>query len=171
MKIIKYLFVLIVIVSLASCKSDDDNDTPYLLINENFSGLYNLNFLVANVETTVIIGGNPVVVPSTSEGSVFQVDTSFNLNGTYSLGGQFLLTTTITGSGATNEIIDLDENGSYQLNDTAKTITITSNEEFLNGTFDVTLFNENELRIKSEKTTTDGDVTTESVIEIRFTRL
>ena len=171
MKIIKYLFVLIVIVSLASCKSDDDNDTPYLLINENFSGLYNLNFLVANVETTVIIGGNPVVVPSTSEGSVFQVDTSFNLNGTYSLGGQFLLTTTITGSGATDEIIDLDENGSYQLNDTAKTITITSNEEFLNGTFDVTLFNENELRIKSEKTTTDGDVTTESVIEIRFTRL
>ena len=171
MKIIKYLFVLIVIVSLASCKSDDDNDTPYLLINENFSGLYNLNFLVANVETTVIIGGNPVVVPSTSEGSVFQVDTSFNLNGTYSLGGQFLLTTTITGSGATNEIIDLDENGSYQLNDTAKTITITSNEEFLNGTFDVTLFNENELRIKSEKTTIDGDVTTESVIEIRFTRL
>ena len=171
MKIIKYLFVLIVIVSLASCKSDDDNDTPYLLINENFSGLYNLNFLVANVETTVIIGGNPVVVPSTSEGSVFQVDTSFNLNGTYSLGGQFLLTTTITGSGATDEIIDLDENGSYQLNDTAKTITITSNEEFLNGTFDVTLFNENELRIKSEKTTIDGDVTTESVIEIRFTRL
>ena len=171
MKIIKYLFVLIVIVSLASCKSDDDNETPYLLINENFSGQYNLNFLVANVETTVIIGGNPVVVPSTSEGSVFQVDTSFNLNGTYSLGGQFLLTTTITGSGATNEIIDLDENGSYQLNDTAKTITITSNEEFLNGTFDVTLFNENELRIKSEKTTTDGDVTTESVIEIRFTRL
>ena len=171
MKIIKYLFVLIVIVSLASCKSDDDNDTPYLLINENFSGLYNLNFLVANVETTVIIGGNPVVVPSTSEGSVFQVDTSFNLNGSYSLGGQFLLTTTITGSGATNEIIDLDENGSYQLNDTAKTITITSNEEFLNGTFDVTLFNENELRIKSEKTTIDGDVTTESVIEIRFTRL
>ena len=171
MKIIKYLFVLIVIVSLASCKSDDDNDTAYLLINENFSGLYNLNFLVANVETTVIIGGNPVVVPSTSEGSVFQVDTSFNLNGSYSLGGQFLLTTTITGSGATNEIIDLDENGSYQLNDTAKTITITSNEEFLNGTFDVTLFNENELRIKSEKTTIDGDVTTESVIEIRFTRL
>ena len=95
MKIIKYLFVLIVIVSLTSCKSDDDNDAPYLLTNENFYGIYNLNYLVANFETTVIIEEIPFTVPSTSVGSVFQVETSFNLDETYTLVGQLLLTTII----------------------------------------------------------------------------
>jgi len=170
MKIIKYLFVLILIVSLASCKSDDDTDTPYLLTNENFAGIYNLNYLLANVETTGIIGGVPFTVPSTSEGSVFQVETSFNQNETYSLVGQFLLTTNVVGSGTTQEIIVLDENGTFQLNDAAKTITITSTLDLLNGTFDVTLFTENELRMINEKTTVDGSITTESAVEIRFTR-
>ena len=127
-------------------------------------------FLVANVETTVVINGISFTVPSTSEGSVFEVDTSFNENGTYTLSGHFLLTTTIEGSETTEDIIVLDENGTFQLNDAAKTITITSTEELLNGTFDVVLFTENELRMTNEETTIDGSITTDSVIEIRFTR-
>ena len=170
MKILKQLFLIVLIVSLVSCDSDDDSGTPYLLTNANFAGIYNLNFLLANVETTGVISGVPFTVPSTSEGSVFQVETSFNQNGTYTLVGQFLLTITIAGSNPTPEIINLDENGTFQLNDTAKTITINSTQELLNGTFDVTLFNENELRMVNEKTEVDGSITTDSVIEIRFTR-
>ena len=44
MKIIKHLLILILIVSVVSCKSDDDSDTTYLLTTENFAGIYNLNF-------------------------------------------------------------------------------------------------------------------------------
>ena len=145
MKILKYIFVVIMIVSLASCKSDDDSIPPYLLINENLAGLHELNFLFANLETTIEIGGVPQTIPSTSEGSVFEVETVFNQNGTFTIVGQFLLTSIIPGSAPVQDIILLDENGTYQLNDAAKTITLTSTEELLNGTFDVFLFNENEL--------------------------
>ncbi len=173
MKILKYLLVLVLIVTLASCKSDDDSDPPYLLIYENFAGIHELNFLLANVQTTVVIEGLPITVTSIAEGSVFQIESLFNQNGTYTLEGQFLLTTTTTGGGTSEtveEIIVLDENGNYQLNDTAKTINLTSSNDLLNGTFDVTLFTETEVRMKKEDTSVEGDMTTESEIEIRFIR-
>jgi len=170
MKIIKYLFALLLIVSLASCNSDDDSDTPYLLTSENFAGIYNFTFLFANNETTIEIGGVPQTIPSTSEGSVFEVEAIFNQNGTFSIVGQFLLTTTITGSDPDEDIILLDENGTFQLNDSTKTIIISGAQELLNGTFNVTLFTENEIRMTKEETIVDGNITTDLVIELRFVK-
>ncbi len=172
MKLLRPLFACIMIVSLFSCKSDDDNN-QFILTYENLAGLYDLVLLNGTIETTVDVEGIPVTAVTTIVGDTFQIETTFNQNGTYHIEGEYRVTVTVTVAGTTEtntEIIVLNENGTYQIDTNAQTVTISGFGDLLDGTFEVTLFNENEIRLFQEKSTIEDGVVTDSVFELRFTR-
>ncbi len=172
MRILRKLFVFSFIFLLFACKSDDDGN-QFLLNYENLSGLYDLVYFNGNIETTVEIQGIPVTAVTTIVGDTFQVDANFNQNGTYSIEGEYRLTITTTAGGNTEtdtEIVVVDDTGSYSINANAETVTITSDLDEFNGTFDVTLFNETQLRLVQEESTVVDGATIDSIIELRFVR-
>ena len=87
--------------------------------------------------------------------------------------GEFRTTTTSSlGIPPVVEIIVLNETGTYQVNDAAKTIVFIENGSTL-GDSDintVTLFNETELRITYEDTYTENGDDIVEMTEIRFVR-
>jgi hypothetical protein len=172
MRILKKIFLFSFIFLMFACKSDDEGN-QFLLSYENLAGLYDLVYLNGNIETTIEIQGIPVTAVTIIEGSTFQVDATFNQNGTYSLEGEYLVTITTTAGGSTetdSEIIVVDDTGTFQIDANEQTITITSSVDELDGTFDVTLFNENQLRLVQEESYTEGDASIDSIIEVRFVR-
>jgi len=159
-------------ISIVSCKSDDDGDSnAYLLTNANLAGNYNITMLTFNIDQVFEFNGVPVTSNTTGVGDTFQVDFVFNENGTYTAQGQYRIVTNITVGGNTetdSEIIVLNENGSFQLN--ANNEKITFDGDFADGTFDVSLFNQNEIRLTqtTSEVTSDGSIDTQA--EIRMVR-
>jgi len=159
MKILKSIFALIMIVSLASCNNDDDNDV-YLLTNANLAGTHALTFLESEEVQTRIFNNLPSVSTISVVGDIFQVDLVLNENGSYTIEGQYRITETTVQDGNTNidtEIILIDEGGLYTVNTSNLTLTMSFNGGE-SQTYDVTLFNEDELRLSyfEEGEITDG---------------
>ena len=173
MKIFKKIFLLSFIFLAFACKSDDDGN-QFLLNNENLAGSHDLVYFNGNIETTIEIQGIPVTAITTIEGDTFQVVAIFNQDGTYSIDGQYRLTITTTAGGNTEtdtEIIDIDNGtGTYQIDADEQTITIASDLDEFNGTFDVTLFNETQVRLVQEESSIVEGASVDSIIEIRFVR-
>lgn len=151
MKILKNLFALIIIVSLAGCSSDDDNNT-YLLNNSNLKGLYEITYFVSTEVKTTIVDGFEVEKTTNSIGDTFEIDFIFSENGTYSVDGLFRDVFTVVVNGVLDEylsgsdIIDIDnEEGTYSTNQSSMTIVLDGE------VYDVTLFNENEIRFTFEE--------------------
>ena len=168
MKLLKSLFVLFVAVSLVSCSSDDDNN-QYTLNNANLSGTHSLTFFNSSDTETTNINGLDVVTEFTTVGSTFQVTVVFSENGTYSIDGEFVsnYVTRVAGQIVEEgtEIIDIEnETGNYSSDNTSMELVLDGE------TYDVTLFNENELRIVSEEIYTENDVDYVYTSEIRMTR-
>jgi hypothetical protein len=176
MKSTKILLIFLSILTLASCKkNDDDGDSnAFLLSKANLAGTHDLTFLTVDIEETTEINGIPVVSTITAIGSTFQVEVVFLENGTYTIEGQYLVTTTVTVAGQSEtdtEIIVLDEGGTYSLNANDETIFISgSGGEIGSGTFDITLFNETDFRFTQTQQITQNGTTGEIVSEYRFKR-
>jgi len=172
MKILRKLFVFSFIILLFACKSDDEGN-QFLLNYANLAGLYNMVYFNGNIETTVEIQGIPVTAVTTIEGDTFQVDADFNQNGSYSIDGEYRVTITTTAGGNTEidtEIVVVDDTGTYSINANEETVTITSDLDEFNGTFDVTLFNETQLRLVQEESMMVEGAQVDSIIELRFVR-
>jgi hypothetical protein len=172
MKYIKKLFLFSFIFLIFACNSDDDGN-QFLLNNENIAGLYDMVFFNGNIETTVEIQGIPVTAVTTIVGDTFQVDVNFTQNGTYSIEGEYRITTTTTAGGNTEtdtEIVLVNDAGTYQTDANEQTITLTSNFDEFDGIFDVTLFNETQVRMVQEESTVVDGADVDSIIELRLVR-
>lgn len=145
MKIFKSLFILFIAVSFSNCSTEDSAPT-YPLTYENIAGTYNIQSLSLNVQTTVNVGVVPITSTANGVGDTFQVDLIMNQDRSYSVKGAYRLVTTASAPGITptetQEIINVDESGTYTINSDNSIIFTDQNAEFLNGTLNVTVFNE-----------------------------
>ena len=168
MKLFRHIFAFIVVVSLASCTSDDP--PAYQLNTENLSaGTYEVTYLASNNTETININGLDIITEASSIGETFQLTVDFFGNGTYVLDGQYVINTLVTVAGETVEqstfIVDIDnEEGTYSPNNNTMQLLL---DETL---FDVTLFNNNQLRLSTSDAYTEDDIDYFETSEIRMVR-
>ncbi|MGY8886358.1 MAG: hypothetical protein ACKVGT_06020 [Flavobacteriales bacterium] len=173
MKFSKILFLLVLTLSVISCKNNDDDTAAFNLSNANVAGTHDLTYFTSNVTTTGSIGGQPITVTTNTTADTYQVELTFTESGAYTIIGEFRTTTTSTLGGQPQvEILTLDESGTYQVNEAANTLVFIASGSSLSDSDvnSVTLFNETELRIMFEGTyVEDGDEVIE-MTELRFVR-
>jgi len=174
MKLVKKIFVVMMIVSLAACKSDDDGAAQFLLTIDNLVGNHDITLFESLEEDTFIINNVPVVSTITTIGDTFQVTLKLNADQTYLLAGQFRITeTTIVGNDTLidTEILVLNETGTFTINANNLTITLTDGLGGDSQTWDVALFNETQMNLTFQET---GNLENEGTFvyneEIRFIR-
>lgn len=168
MKLLKSLLVLFVAVSIISCSSDDDS-VQYTLNNANLSGTHSLTMLNTSDTETTNINGLDVVTEFTTVGETFQVIVVFDEDGTYVINGEYLVNYVTRVAGqivdeGSEIIVITNETGDYTTNNALMEIELDGE------TYDVTLFNANELRMVSEDIYTENDVDYVDTSEIRMTR-
>lgn len=179
MNITKFLLVMFLAVATVSCNKDDDGggDTPFTLTNTNLSGTYKISSASAtSISTTNVAGSTVTVATTTVVGDTFQVSIIFNENGSYTATGQYRIVTTITPTGGapivTEEILVVDSSGTYSLNSSSQTILINSNDDsFVDGLFDVALFNETTVNLTQEDISVEGGITTTTDGILNLTRI
>jgi hypothetical protein len=165
--------LLVIAVSIVSCKSDDDGVVAFTLSNTNIAGTHALNFFLVNLDQSLEFNGIPVTSNTSIVGDTFQVTAVFGDNGTYTISGQYRIVATVTVGGISEtdtEIIVLDDSGTYQINTTDQTITMSGLNELGDGVFDVELFNETEFRLTQTISETTPDITSTTTTELRFVR-
>jgi hypothetical protein len=169
MKVFKYLFTLVIFVSLIACSSDD-NTPAYALNNTNLSaGSYDVTYLTTAATETINVNGLDIITESTTDGETFQVTVTFADNDTYIVDGQYVLNTLVTVAGEfvsqSTIIVDIDnEIGTYDANNSTMQLLL---DETL---YDVTLFNTNELRLSSSNAYSEDGVDYFETSEIRMVR-
>jgi hypothetical protein len=168
MKVFKHLFTLVIFVSLIACTSDD---TPlYELNSTNLSaGSYDVTYLTSNATQTQNVNGLDIVTEDITEGETFQLTITFRENGTYLVDGQYVINTQRTVAGEivsqSTYIEDIDDEiGTYAPNNSTMQLLL---DETL---FDVTLFNNNQLRISTSDAYTEDGVDYFETSEIRMVR-
>ena len=170
MKPIRILLILFTTLAVLSCKKDDEGVVEFVFNNENLSGSYDLVLYEATRVETTDVNGFDVVSVISDIGDTFDVDYTFTPNGRYSASGLFRIVTTTVVSGilisedAFIETVDIP-NGNYS------TITSSSILVLDGDNYDVTLFNEIEVRIVFEEIETfpNGD-TVVYTVELHFLR-
>ncbi len=168
MKVFKHLFTLVIFVSLIACTSDD---TPlYELNSTNLSaGSYDVTYLTSNATQTQNVNGLDIVTEDITEGETFQLTITFRENGTYLVDGQYVINTQRTVAGEivsqSTYIEDIDDEiGTYAPNNSTMQLLL---DETL---FDVTLFNNNQLRLSTSDAYTEDGVDYFETSEIRMVR-
>ena len=168
-----------------SCGSDDSGPS-FDLTNENLAGNYVLESFESSDVTDVNIAGRDLLETSiVAEGSTFEVEAMFNDDGTFTLSGEFLLSTTESFFGSTDsEIVDLDGgSGTYILDDDKDEITLDFDDIDdlgidIDGTYEIEKFSDTALEIlkevESENENTASGITTitttTSTITISFSK-
>ena len=168
MKLLKNIFALIIIVSLASCSSDDDNNA-YLLTNENVAGTYDVVLLNTKEVQTTDVNGVDIITETTTTGSTFQLEILFSENGNVLMDGEYVVNYRVVVAGQLveedTEIIVIDSvESNYTTNNTSMTLVLDGE------VYDVTVFNSNEIRLTLEEIyTEEGDnfVYTEDIKLVR----
>lgn len=156
MKLLKPLFLLLMIVSLVSCNSDDDNN-QFLLNNSNLAGTYSVSLLNSTELQTTNVNGVDFVTTTTTTGHTFQLEIVFFENGNYIVDGLYVEDYHRDVEGEviedSTEIIDIDyEEGTYSTNNSSMELVLDGE------TYEVDLFNENEIRVSLEDIwVEDGD--------------
>ena len=172
MKFSKILLILVVAVSIVSCKKSDDGPVPFILNNANIAGTHALTYYTRSRVTTGTVGGATIIITNNTTADTYQARVTFTEAGAFTLSGE-LRTTTTSSQGGDPEvlIVVLNESGTYQVSNSSKTIRIEGGGIFGDSdTNTVTLFNETELRITYGKTYTEnGDEIVETQ-EFRFVR-
>jgi len=171
MKKLNLILLLAISIMVMSCGSDDDSSSLELT-NASISGTYNLTFFEATEVIENSLPAGTVTTTIVSEGDTFgSSNVVFNANGTVVSNLQFRIieTTTFENDAPTEDIFlnnpDNDtDTFTYSVDDAGRTLTLDGD------IFDVTLFNDNELRIEFFETEVDGDETITFSQEIRFTR-
>ncbi|GAB5398513.1 MAG: hypothetical protein Aureis2KO_00980 [Aureisphaera sp.] len=150
----KLLFIFTIVLAVTSCKKDDDGgDDTFLLNSENLAGTYVMNSYIENIDETYVINGVPIDSNTNIVGDTFQGTTTFDADGNFTIDVQYRITETITVAGETplidTEIIIENYSGTYTLNATAETITLTFviNGFTENEMYDVTAFSRTQFGI------------------------
>ena len=176
MKIFKLTLIAFITTTILSC-SDNSNEPELDLTNESLAGNYNITILSIDIESSAEVAGVPVTISNTTiDGDTFQVDVVFNTNGTYTAGGQYRVTSTVTPvakAPVTNtEIIVFNNSGSYSINTDENTITfMVQDQALLSGTFNVADFNENSISLAQQVEETVGDITSLINMNISLERI
>jgi hypothetical protein len=180
MKLLKFIFFLSFIVLFTNCSDDNAYATPFILSNENIVGTYNISELNIETKVTSTTDVAGVLIPftvatSTSNGDIFQFAFVLNSDGTFSASGQFVLETEVTpatGDVVTNqEILNNINSGTYTLNsENAKITFVSSTGDFLEGTYNILIFNKTTLSLNQEIEELSGAITNEINTSISFIR-
>jgi hypothetical protein len=180
MKLLKFIFFSSFIVLFANCSDDNAYATPFILSNENIVGTYNISELNIETKVTSTTDVAGVLIPftvatSTSNGDIFQFAFVLNSDGTFSASGQFVLETEVTpatGDVVTNqEILNNINSGTYTLNsENAKITFVSSAGDFLEGTYNILIFNKTTLSLNQEIEELSGAITNEINTSISFIR-
>ena len=180
MKLLKFIFFSSFIMLFTNCSDDNPDATPFILSNENIAGTYNISELniKTKVTSTTDVAGVPVpftVATSISNGDIFQFAFVLNFDGTFSASGQFVIKTEVTpatGDVFTNEeILNNTNSGTYTLNsENAKITFVSSIGDFLEGTYNILIFNETVVSLNQEMEEEVDAITTEINTNISFIR-
>ena len=176
MKIFKFTLIALITTAILSC-SDNSYESKLELTNESLAGNHNITILNIDIESSAEVAGVPVTISNTTiDGDTFQVDVVFNTNGTYTAGGQYRVTSTVTPvatAPVTNtEIIVFNNSGSYSINTDENTITfMVQDQALLSGTFNVADFNENSISLDQQVEETVGDITSLINMNISLERI
>jgi hypothetical protein len=180
MKLLKFIFFSSFIVLFTNCSDDNAYATPFILSNENIVGTYNISELNIETKVTSTTDVAGVLIPftvatSTSNGDIFQFSFVLNSDGTFSASGQFVLETEVTpatGDVVTNqEILNNINSGTYTLNsENAKITFVSSTGDFLEGTYNILIFNKTTLSLNQEIEELSGAITNEINTSISFIR-
>ena len=180
MKILKFIFFLSFILLITSCSDDNADTTPFILSNENIIGTYNISELNIETKVTSTTDVAGVLIPFTvatsiSNGDIFQFAFVLNSDGTFSASGQFVIETEVTpatGDVVTNqEILNNINSGTYTLNsENAKITFVSSTGDFLEGTYNILIFNKTTLSLNQEIEELSGAITNEINTSISFIR-
>ena len=168
MKVFKHLFTLVIFVSLIACTSDD---APLYELNSiNLSaGTYDVTYLTSNATQTQNVNGLDIITEDITVGETFQLTITFRENGTYLVDGQYVINTQRTVAGEivsqSTYIEDIDDEiGTYAANNSTMQLLL---DETL---FDVTLFNNNQLRLSTSDAYTEDNIDYFETSEIRMVR-
>ena len=180
MKLLKFIFFSSFIVLFTNCSDDNAYATPFILSNENIVGTYNISELNIKTKVTSTTDVSGVSIPftvatSTINGDIFQFSFVLNSDGTFSASGQFVLETEVTpatGDVVTNqEILNNINSGTYTLNsENAKITFVSSTGDFLEGTYNILIFNKTTLSLNQEIEELSGAITNEINTSISFIR-
>ena len=180
MKLLKFIFFSSFLLLIISCNDDNADTTPFILSNENIVGTYNISELNIDTKVTSTTDVSGVSIPftvatSTINGDIFQFSFVLNSDGTFSASGQFVIEIEITpalGDVVTSqEIVNNTNSGTFTLNSEDAKITFISSEgDFLKGTYNILLFNETTLSLNQEVEESSGDITNEINTSISFIR-
>jgi len=184
MRILKNIFALILIVSLASCNNDDDSIDPlldtdgdgvvdindlcpttpgtvidqgcYLFTNINVSSSpYDITLLNSTKIQTTNVNGLDIITETTTIGDTFQLTLTFSENGTVILDGEYRSTFVIT---VADQITDEGSNIIVIDNETSNYSTNDSTMTMVldDNVYSVTFFDKNEIRLTLETIYTEN---------------
>lgn len=172
MKFSKILLLLVITLSIVSCKKDDDSPVAFVLSNANLAGTHDLTYYTKNQVITGSVAGSTIIITKNTTADTYQSQITFMEDGTFTFSGEYRTTTTSSqGGDPVVEIVVLNEEGEYFVSNSARTIRIEGGGVLGNSDSNtVTLFNETELRVTYGKTYTEnGDEIVETQ-EFRFVR-
>ncbi len=171
MKFSKILLLLVIAVSIVSCKSDDDSVEVFAFNQTNLEGSYRLNYFVSTEVETTNVNTVDIVTTTVTTGDTFNLIVVFASNGMTTANGTYRETYMKDVAGQNVPIdpftVDIDDEvNSYSVSSGASILT-------LDGTpYQVVSFNETGMTITLEEIETDsnGDTTVYNE-ELRFTRI
>lgn len=182
MKLLKSILILFIAISITSCGDDSSSEPAFILSNANIAGTYNISSFNVNVDlsTEVTPGVNATFSTIKIIGDIFQVDFILNTSGSYSVSGQYSVTTTtnVVGGSTTenSSIVNFNDSGTFTINSSENTITFNSSQddflgnEYLDKTFNVTVFSENSFTIAQEAEEVIDPITTKANGKVSFTK-
>jgi hypothetical protein len=173
MKLLKSFLILFIAISITSCSSSDDENS-FELVATNLVGEYTLT-AYESVETetaTSSTGTETILSTTTKTRSSSTVVVILNANNTYSIDGILVMDSKTDQDENDDEIKDLDDtSGTYTLNIVSKTITLTptTDESFIDGSFNIKTFKEDQIVLEQE-VEGSGDVSISTTTDITLER-
>ena len=164
------LIVCMAVATLMSCNKDDDGgEEEFTLTRANLAGVYELTFYKEVDTETTDVNGLEVTTVRTTTGDTFQVDYNFDEDGTLIVDGEYREVFTVVVNGETTmegqEIIVIDnENFTFSVSSNPQRLTISG------VTYNVTVFNENEIQFELDESSSTGGDTFTTLEEFRLLR-
>lgn len=175
MKLTKYLVITCLFISFFGCT--EKKELPELPFSEsNVIGTFNIRSINEEIIATVITSDVEVEVSRTkSRADTFEVNFILKDDGTYTVSGAYRKINTVTPTGQSSEttatIITLTDSGIFLVNEIENKITFTAKtKDFLDGTYLVSDFSEENFTLQKETITVQDQITAASDIEISFVR-